>query len=71
MSATEPAGRTAIATSVARVPGVDPAAVRRWMVASGLRPAGELTLERIGLGQSNLTYLVRDAAGETWGRTVR
>jgi aminoglycoside phosphotransferase (APT) family kinase protein len=62
---------TAIATRLAlgigpAITGVDPDGLRRWMVANGLAPVGGLTLERIGLGQSNLTYRVRDATERRW-----
>lgn len=48
------------------VPGVDPMSVRAWMVNEGLSPVGDLRLERIGLGQSNLTYRVTDDADQSW-----
>ncbi|WP_343601116.1 phosphotransferase family protein [Mycobacterium sp.] len=46
--------------------GVDPAAVAGWMAQLGIGFAGPLRFERIGLGQSNLTYLVRDAGDGRW-----
>jgi aminoglycoside phosphotransferase (APT) family kinase protein len=42
--------------------GIDPAAVGDWMQQLPMPATGPLSFERIGLGQSNLTYLVRDAA---------
>ncbi|MBF6215264.1 phosphotransferase family protein [Nocardia puris] len=45
---------------------VDPAAVAEWLDALGVEHAKPLRLQRIGLGQSNLTYLVTDAADRRW-----
>jgi aminoglycoside phosphotransferase (APT) family kinase protein len=47
------------------VPGIDLARVTPWLVehVAGIEPPLDLT--RVGEGQSNLTYLVRDAAGAT------
>lgn len=50
----------------AAVFGVDPAAVARWIARLGIPVTRPVRLERIGLGQSNLTYLVRDAADHRW-----
>ncbi|QJY48062.1 phosphotransferase family protein [Pseudonocardia broussonetiae] len=47
-------------------PGVDGAAVRRWLTRHGHAPAGGLSLRRVGLGQSNLTYRVADERGQVW-----
>lgn len=47
-------------------PGADAAAVRRALVGLGREPAGELTLHRVGLGQSNLTYRVTDERAGVW-----
>jgi len=49
-----------------QVVGIDPAAVTRWLDQLGVGFTGPLRFERIGLGQSNLTYLVRDADDRRW-----
>jgi aminoglycoside phosphotransferase (APT) family kinase protein len=41
-------------------------AVERWLAALGIEFAGPLKFQRIGLGQSNLTYRVTDTAGHAW-----
>jgi aminoglycoside phosphotransferase (APT) family kinase protein len=46
--------------------GVDPAAIEAWLRQLGIAFTGPLGFERIGLGQSNLTYRVRDADGRSW-----
>ncbi|WP_016882431.1 MULTISPECIES: phosphotransferase family protein [unclassified Rhodococcus (in: high G+C Gram-positive bacteria)] len=46
--------------------GIDTAAVARWLHTTGVDYTGTLTFDRIGLGQSNLTYLVRDRVGGRW-----
>jgi aminoglycoside phosphotransferase (APT) family kinase protein len=46
--------------------GADPAAVARWLADLGVAVSGPLTLTRVGLGQSNLTYAVADTAGARW-----
>ncbi|ORW12984.1 aminoglycoside phosphotransferase [Mycolicibacter longobardus] len=46
--------------------GIDPAAVARWIIELGLPAEGPVRFERIGIGQSNLTYLVSDGAGNSW-----
>ncbi|MGW7718763.1 phosphotransferase family protein [Streptomyces chartreusis] len=46
--------------------GIDAGAVSRWFDALGVDFDGPVAFERIGLGQSNLTYLVRDQAGRRW-----
>ena len=46
--------------------GIRPAAIAAWFGDLGIEFSGYLRFERIGLGQSNLTYRVRDAAGATW-----
>jgi aminoglycoside phosphotransferase (APT) family kinase protein len=48
------------------VVGIDPEAVTRWFDQLGVGFTGPLRFERIGLGQSNLTYLVRDADDRRW-----
>src|SRR6476659_7165698 len=49
-----------------QVVGIDPAAVTRWLDQLGVGFTGPLRFERIGLGQSNLTYAVCDADGRRW-----
>ena len=46
--------------------GIDSAALLRWLTALHLNPSGELRFDRIGHGQSNLTYRVQDQAGQAW-----
>lgn len=46
--------------------GIDPAAATAWITELGLPVRGSLSFERIGLGQSNLTYRVFDEAGHSW-----
>ena len=48
------------------VVGVDQARVTDWMSSLGATVTGPLRFERIGLGQSNLTYLVRDRVERKW-----
>jgi aminoglycoside phosphotransferase (APT) family kinase protein len=48
------------------VVGIDSAAIAGWFEQLGLAVTGPLRFERIGLGQSNLTYLVRDASDQEW-----
>jgi aminoglycoside phosphotransferase (APT) family kinase protein len=46
--------------------GIDPGAVTRWFDELAIGFTGPLRFERIGLGQSNLTYLVQDADDHRW-----
>jgi aminoglycoside phosphotransferase (APT) family kinase protein len=46
--------------------GIDTAAVADWMGRLEVGRTGALSFERIGIGQSNLTYLVRDADNHSW-----
>jgi aminoglycoside phosphotransferase (APT) family kinase protein len=46
--------------------GADPVAVADWIEQLGIPFTGPLSFERIGLGQSNLTYLARDAEERKW-----
>ncbi|WP_072750866.1 phosphotransferase family protein [Rhodococcus maanshanensis] len=46
--------------------GLDPAAVTRWFGSLGVEFTAPLSFDRIGLGQSNLTFLVRDAEERRW-----
>lgn len=48
------------------IPGVDAEAVSRWLATLGIDASGPLRFQRIGLGQSNLTYRVSDAGGQAW-----
>src|SRR6201984_3704432 len=49
-----------------RIVGIDLPAVTRWFNELGIGFTGPLRFERIGLGQSNLTYLVNDADDRRW-----
>ncbi|MGO9511590.1 MAG: phosphotransferase family protein [Mycobacterium sp.] len=51
---------------IANVPGVDSDAVSRWLATLGIEFAAPLRFQRVGLGQSNLTYRVTDAADRSW-----
>jgi aminoglycoside phosphotransferase (APT) family kinase protein len=55
-----------LAPDPSRIVGIDPEAVTRWFDQLGVGFTGRLRFERIGLGQSNLTYLVRDADDRRW-----
>ncbi len=46
--------------------GLDPDAIARWLTTLGIGFEEPLQFQRIGLGQSNLTYRVSDAAGRAW-----
>lgn len=48
------------------VVGLEPDAVARWLTELGIEFESPLQFQRIGLGQSNLTYRVSDAAGRAW-----
>ena len=48
------------------VVGIDQTAIAGWIERLGITFTGPLRFERIGLGQSNLTYLVRDAEQHKW-----
>lgn len=52
--------------SRASIVGIDAGAVSRWFGTLGVDFAGPLAFDRIGLGQSNLTYLVQDRDGHRW-----
>jgi aminoglycoside phosphotransferase (APT) family kinase protein len=49
-----------------QVVGVEPDAVSRWLAELDIAFQPPLQFQRIGLGQSNLTYRVADAAGRAW-----
>ncbi|MGY0503026.1 phosphotransferase family protein [Nocardia sp. FBN12] len=53
-------------SEVREVVGVDPVAVAGWFATLGIEHTAPLRFDRIGLGQSNLTYLVRDDADHRW-----
>jgi aminoglycoside phosphotransferase (APT) family kinase protein len=46
--------------------GIDPAAIAGWIERLGIAFTEPLRFERIGLGQSNLTYLVCDGDDRKW-----
>lgn len=46
--------------------GIDADAVTTWIAGLGLEAAPPLSFQRIGNGQSNLTFLVSDAGGGRW-----
>jgi aminoglycoside phosphotransferase (APT) family kinase protein len=48
------------------VVGLEPAPVEEWILSLGLGAQTPLHFTRTGRGQSNLTYLVSDAAGARW-----
>ncbi|MDT5200239.1 MAG: hypothetical protein QOH34_1761, partial [Mycobacterium sp.] len=66
-TAPDPAGAVNDAhDSSGMVPGVDHAGLTRWL-STVLRDATPpLEFQRIGVGQSNLTYVVSDAAQRRW-----
>jgi len=53
-------------TEAREVAGLDSDAVSRWLATLGIEFTAPLHFQRIGLGQSNLTYRVTDAAGRSW-----
>ena len=48
------------------VVGLDEDAVSTWIAELGIGATSPLSFQRIGNGQSNLTYAVRDAGGSAW-----
>ncbi len=48
------------------VVGLEPDAVARWLCTLGIEFESPLRFQRIGLGQSNLTYRVSDVTGRAW-----
>ncbi len=48
------------------VVGIDPTEVAEWIEQLAITFTAPLTFERIGLGQSNLTYMVCDAQERRW-----
>jgi aminoglycoside phosphotransferase (APT) family kinase protein len=53
-------------TETQQVVGLDADAVARWLAMLGIQFEAPLRFQRIGLGQSNLTYRVSDATGRAW-----
>ncbi len=53
-------------TEAQRVVGLDAEAVARWLTTLGIEFEAPLHFQRVGLGQSNLTYRATDAAGRAW-----
>ena len=52
--------------SSSMVPGVDQAGLTRWLNTVVRHATPPLDVQRIGVGQSNLTYVVADAAQRRW-----
>lgn len=48
------------------VPGLDTEAMAGWLDGLGIGVRPPVTFERVGLGQSNLTYLATDEGGSRW-----
>jgi aminoglycoside phosphotransferase (APT) family kinase protein len=48
------------------VPGVDPVRLTSWLTTLGSKLTPPLSAQRIGVGQSNLTYVLSDAVGHRW-----
>ena len=48
------------------VVGIDTDAVSTWIAGLGIGATEPLTYDRVGNGQSNLTFRVQDAAGSRW-----
>lgn len=53
-------------TDAASTPGLDAPAVTSWVESLGIGAVPPLTFERIGNGQSNLTYAMTDSTGRRW-----
>ncbi|MFJ8085300.1 phosphotransferase [Streptomyces sp. NPDC096205] len=62
-------GKEPAAEPSADTVGIDAGAVSRWFAILGVDFGGPLAFERIGLGQSNPTYLVKDQGSR--GRVLR
>ena len=52
--------------SPAAMEGLDVPAMTAWLEDLGIGADGPISFERIGLGQSNLTFLATDAGGRRW-----
>lgn len=48
------------------VVGIDTDAVSTWIAGLGIGAQAPITFDRVGNGQSNLTFRVQDAAGSRW-----
>jgi aminoglycoside phosphotransferase (APT) family kinase protein len=57
---------TTVKDSLAAVPGVEHAELTAWLGRLDSELAPPVTARRLGVGQSNLTYLLSDAAGHRW-----
>jgi aminoglycoside phosphotransferase (APT) family kinase protein len=57
---------TTVKDSLAIVPGVEHARLMAWLGKLDSDLAPPVTARRLGVGQSNLTYLLSDAAGHRW-----
>ena len=55
-----------VAESSYLVPGVDTAQLTSWLTTLVPDASAPLEAQRIGFGQSNLTYVLSDAAGQRW-----
>jgi aminoglycoside phosphotransferase (APT) family kinase protein len=53
-------------TQTRDVVGLNSHSILRWLATLGIQFEAPLRFHRIGLGQSNLTYRVADAAGRAW-----
>src|SRR6201993_1076509 len=60
-----PSGTT-VTDSLVMVPGVEHAELAAWLGRLDSDLAPPVTARRIGVGQSNLTYMLSDAAGHRW-----
>ncbi len=52
--------------SSATVPGMDDAGLTSWLTSLEPNATPPLTAQRIGVGQSNLTYILSDTVGHRW-----
>jgi aminoglycoside phosphotransferase (APT) family kinase protein len=52
--------------SSATVPGMDDAGLTSWLTTLEPNATPPLTAQRIGVGQSNLTYILSDTVGHRW-----
>ncbi|QUD81322.1 phosphotransferase family protein [Gordonia polyisoprenivorans] len=57
---------TDVAGDLAEIAEVDPVALLGWLRGVGIEWAGTVRCTRVGVGQSNLTYLLTDDAGGRW-----
>jgi aminoglycoside phosphotransferase (APT) family kinase protein len=61
----ERSGNPVMATRARVVTGLDETRVSRWLVNAGLELRAPFRFRRVGLGRSNLTFLVEDRLGES------